>query len=286
VNGRTEVNRPVLRYHGGKWRLAPWIISHFPEHRIYAEPFGGAGSVLMRKPRSAAEVYNDLDEDVVNVFRVLRDPVASGRLVQALRLTPWSRVEFNESYTEAGDPVERARRTILRAFMAHGSTHRRAHRTGFRAKSWVQRQPAQTEWLKYPEEIMAFVERLRGVTIECRPALEVIRQQDSPQTLFYVDPPYVLSSRTSVRWQCEADGWRAYAHNLSDQEHTELLAVLRSAEGMVVISGYESDLYNEALRDWRKVTKTANADGGIRRTEVLWISPNVPAAQHELFREG
>ncbi|KKK59918.1 hypothetical protein LCGC14_3029570, partial [marine sediment metagenome] len=234
----STVRRPVLRYHGGKWRLAPWIISHFPEHRVYVEPYCGVASVLMRKDRAPAEVINDLDEDVVNVFRVLRDPASASRLVDLLRLTPWSRVEFNESYSAAEDPVEQARRTVLRAFMAHGSTHRRAHRTGFRAKSWVQRQPAQTEWLKYPEEIGVFIDRLRGVTIECRPAIEVIAQQDSPETLFYVDPPYVLDSRTSVRWQCEADGWRAYAHNLSNEEHRELVDVLRGCTGMVVLSGY------------------------------------------------
>jgi DNA adenine methylase len=263
--------------------LAPWIISHFPPHRVYVEPFAGGASVLMRKPRSPAEVYNDLDEDVVNVFRVLRDPPAALRLAELLRLTPWSRVEFNESYTPVEDPIERARRAVARAFMAHGSTHRRAHRTGFRAKSWVQRQPAQTEWLNYPEQIAVFVERLRGVTIECRPALEVILQQDSPETLFYVDPPYVLSSRTSVRCQAEADGWRSYAHNLSDEEHRELAEVLRKCHGMVLLSGYESALYDELYPDWRREERVTMADGGIQRREVLWISPNVRARNPELF---
>ena len=277
--------RPVLRYHGGKWMLAPWIISHFPEHRVYVEPFAGAASVLMRKQRSQAEIYNDLDEDVVNVFRILRDPPSAARLAELLRLTPWSRIEFNESYQPVEDPVERARRTVARAFMAHGSTHRRAHRTGFRAKSWVQRQPAQTEWLNYPEQIAVFVERLRGVTIECRPALEVIRQQDSPATLFYVDPPYVLSSRTSVRWQSEADGWRAYAHNLSDEEHRELAEVLRNCSGMVILSGYPSALYDELYPCWFREERATMADGGIARTEVLWISPNMPARAGELFPE-
>src|SRR5262245_58814798 len=112
----TAPRRPVLRYHGGKWRLAPWIIEHFPEHRIYVEPYGGGASVLLRKSRAFAEVYNDLDGDVVNVFRVLRDRASAAALIRAIELTPWARDEFRLSYRPASDPVERARRTIARAF--------------------------------------------------------------------------------------------------------------------------------------------------------------------------
>src|SRR3954471_8601570 len=103
----SEPTRPVLRYHVGKWILAPWIISHFPSHRVYTEAFGGAASVLMRKPRSYGEVYNDLDGEIVNLFHVLRGPRA-GELIASLRLTPFARIEFEESYETAADPVEQA----------------------------------------------------------------------------------------------------------------------------------------------------------------------------------
>ncbi len=112
--------RPVLRWFGGKWKLAPWILSHFPAHRVYVEPFGGAGSVLMRKPRSYCEVYNDIDCEVVNLFRVLRDPGQAARLIADLELTPFSRDEFIAAYEPAEDPAELARRLVMRSFMGFG----------------------------------------------------------------------------------------------------------------------------------------------------------------------
>lgn len=279
--------RPVLRYHGGKWRLAPWVISHLPDHEIYVEPFGGAGSVLMRKPRSIAEVYNDRDDDVVNVFRVLRDPDSAARLQKLLYLTPYSRTEFLESYDHAEDPVERARRTIVRMTMSHGTTGWRRGMTGFRSKCWAQRRNEASIWRDYPEQIEWFVDRLRGVVIECRPALEVIAQHDSPKTLFYVDPPYVLGTRSSVRTKKEAEGeWRSYRYNLTDDEHLQLIETLRAIEGAAVISGYRSSIYDELLQDYTRVSTTARADGGHEREEYLWISPSASAQQHELFKKG
>ncbi len=279
-----NLRRPVLRYHGGKWRLAPWIISHFPEHQIYVEPYGGAGSVLMRKPRSVAEVYNDLDDDVVNVFRVLRDPVTAERLQQLLWLTPYSRTEFVDCYEPAGDPVEQARHTIIRSTMSHGTSGRRRGMTGFRSKCWAQRRNEAATWKDYPDLIGSYVKRLRGVVIECRPALEVINQHDSSKTLFYIDPPYVIKTRSSIRTKGEAEGeWRSYRYNLTNDEHVRLIEKLRTIEGMVVLSGYRSELYEDLLTDWTMVTKTARADGGHEREECLWISPNVPARQHDLF---
>lgn len=108
--------RPLIRYHGGKWRLAPWILQHLPPHRCYVEPFGGDASVLLRKPRAYAEVYNDLDGEIVNLFRVARDD--GERLARACELTPFSRLEFDDAYTPAEDPLEQARRTVFRSFSA------------------------------------------------------------------------------------------------------------------------------------------------------------------------
>lgn len=275
----TSPTRPVLRYHGGKWRLAPWIISHFPPHRIYVEPFGGGGSVLMRKPRSLHEVYNDLDQDVVNVFRVLRDPALAEQLRKACRLTPFSRVEFQACYgDQPADSVERARRTIASSFMAHGSTSRKKNGTGFRAKAIRRNSTGSKDWAGWPEHVASWVERLRGVTIECRPALEVIAQQDDPATLFYLDPPYPINTRTAARGRAHRE--RAYRFNLTDDEHRELAEVLHRIQGTALVSGYACPLYDEELYpDWRRVERQANSDGGGIRQEVLWISPHLQDLQ-------
>jgi DNA adenine methylase len=277
----SSVTRPALRYHGGKWRIAPWIISHFPEHRVYVEPFGGAASVLLRKPRSYAEVYNDLDSEIVNVFRVLRDPTSAARLRDLCYLTPWARDEFWLSYEPTPDPVELARRTIARSYMSHGTTSMRKNRTGFRAKCYRQRQAASIDWSKWPEAIPQFVERLRGVVIENRPATEVIAQHDDENVLFYCDPPYPISTRSSIRGDWEIN--RAYRHDMTDDHHRELAEVLRSVRGMVIISGYSCALYDELYHDWRKAERQTLADGAAVRTEVLWISPNVSVREPDLF---
>ena len=260
-----------MRYHGGKYRLAQWVLGFFPAHRIYVEPFGGAASVLLAKPRSFAEVYNDLDEDVVNVFRVLRNPRQATRLRALLELTPWSRREFFGAYEHHPDPVERARRAIVRAFMAHGSTCRRANRTGFRAKNYRRNQTGAADWSTYPNALASFTERLRRVTIEARPANEIIRQQDTTDTLFYVDPPYVLGTR-AVR--CQSDRDRAYVHDLDDDGHRALADVLHSVAGTVVLSGYPCPLYDEELyADWERHERPHLADGARPRTEVVWLNP-------------
>jgi len=271
-----EVRRPVMRYHGGKFRLAPRIIEHFPMHRIYVEPFGGAGSVLMRKERSFAEVYNDLDGEVVNVFRVLRDPEKGERLRQLLELTPWAREEFKLTYEPADDPVEQARRTIARGFMAHGSTSVRLNRTGFRAKNYRRNQTGAGDWKSYPDAVPAFVERLQGVTIECRPALEIITQQDSPETLFFCDPPYVHATRSALAHKGGPNDC-CYRHELSDDDHRALLLKLRDVAGMVILCGYENEIYADLVGDWDLRKLDATADGGISRTECLWLNP--PAAR-------
>lgn len=270
-----------MRYHGGKWALAPWIISHFPAHRVYVEPFGGAASVLLRKPPAAVEVYNDLDEDVVAVFKILRDPDLAEKLRRAIHLTPWSRVEFFEAFEDTDDLLERARRTIIRTFMSHSSNSRIAHRVGFRSKNGRRYNNAVMDWETWPAAVPAFVERLKAVVVECRPAKEVILQHDSEETLFYIDPPYPISTRSSIRWPCEADGGRGYRFNMTDDEHVELSDVLRNIKGKVVASSYECDLNNDIYSGWAKATKRTMTGGGAYRDEVLYISPN--AGSRSLF---
>lgn len=267
-------SRPALRWHGGKWKLAPWIISHFPPHKVYVEPFGGAASVLMQKPRSYGEIYNDLDQEAVNLFRVLQDPEQSVALLSKLRLTPFSRDEFELGYLDAADPVERARRLVILCFMGFGSNgHNKATRTGFRANSNRSGTTPAHDWANYPERLPAIIERLRGVVIENRDAIEVMSQHDSAETLHYVDPPYVWETRSSAMHRN-----RCYTHELDTEGHERLLAFLGSVEGFVVLSGYPHPSYEARLGDWKRVEIEALADGARDRTEVLWINPKASAA--------
>lgn len=260
--------RPLMRYHGGKWRLASWVISHLPPHRVYVEPFGGAASVLLRKPRSFAEIYNDLDDEVVNVFRVLQDPAGALELQRRCHLTPFARAEFERAYEVSGDAVERARRILIRSWMGHGASGVRKHRTGFRVNPHRQRTTAADDWMAWPAVIPAFVDRLRGVTIESRPAAKLIADHDTPATLFYVDPPYMFETRSQKR--SRGDLYHGYRHELTDADHTRLLQQLRAVRGLVVLSGYASPLYEQALAGWRRIEHKTTADrgGGARRSHL------------------
>lgn len=273
--------RPVLRWHGGKWRIAPWIIGHFPAHRVYVEPFGGAASVLIRKPRSYAEVYNDLDGEVVDLFRILRNPDQAAILAELLRLTPFARAEFKEAYQPTDDPIERSRRLIIRSFMgfgsnAHSSQHKGHRSTGFRGTSNRSGTTPAMDWANYPDAMQALVVRMRAVVIECRDAMQVMAQHDGPATLHYVDPPYLPETR--ARGNRYDLAWRMYRHELDREQHAELLDFLCELDGMVVLSGYPDPLYDDRLRDWDRSVTKAYADGAREREEVLWINPACAAA--------
>jgi DNA adenine methylase len=287
----TAPSRPVLRWHGGKWRLAPWIIAHLPPHRIYVEPFGGAASVLLRKPRSYGEVYNDLDDEVVGLFRVLREPATAARLVELLRLTPFARAEFEGAYEACDEPIERARRLVIRAFMgfgsnAHASAAKGSQSTGFRSSSNRSGTTPAHDWASYPGVLPAITVRLDGVVIEHRPALEVMARHDGAETLHYVDPPYLPETRgLGNKW----DPKHLYRQELTRDDHVALLEALSGLVGMVVLSGYPDPLYDERLAGWRRVETRAYADGARERTEVLWLNPAASAAleasrpQRQLF---
>jgi DNA adenine methylase len=262
-------SRPALRYHGGKWRLSGWIIGHFPAHRVYVEPFGGAMSVLLRKPRAFAEVYSELDGEIVNLFRVMRDPELSARLVELLRQTPYAREEFVASYEPSDDPLEQARRTVVRSAMGFGTTAITRAATSFRPDTRRKGQIPAHDWAGYPAILPAIAERLQGVVIENRPAIDVMLAHDSAETLHYIDPPYPHATRG-------AGQWRNYRYEMSDNDHRDLARVARWLEGMVVVSGYDCPLYSEELYpDWECRRRHARADGARSRVECLWLSPSV-----------
>lgn len=275
--------RPIVRYHGGKWRIAPWIIRFFPAHRIYTETFGGGGSVLLRKPRCYAEVYNDLSGEMVNVFAVLRDRGAE--LARLLELTPFAREEFDLSYEPSDDPVELARRTIVRSYMGFGSTAVLGGISGFRASSHRSHTTPAHDWRNLPMHVPALIERLRGVVIENKDALAVMQSHDGVDTLHYCDPPYVHSTRGQRNPYCVK---HLYHHEMTDEEHAAFAGSLSSLVGMVVVSGYSSDLYDELFAGWESHQAHVAADGGRSRTEVLWLNPACSARLHGagLFAPG
>lgn len=277
---RSEVSSPVLRYHGAKFRLAPWVMRYFPPHTCYVEPFGGAAGVLLQKPRAYAEVYNDLDGDVTNFFRVLRDPVQRAELERQVVMTPYARDEFELAWMPTEDPVERARRTAVRAQMGFGSAGATNGQTGFRIDTKRAYGTAQHLWAEYPSAIAAAGQRLAGVLIENRPAIEVMQQHDGVHTLHFVDPPYMHATRVLQGGMGDARGGY-YRHEMTDEDHAELLDSLLELDGMVVVCGYETDLYNDMLRGWKTERTKARISawrGTALRTEVVWINPACTAA--------
>lgn len=272
------VHSPALRYHGAKFRLAPWVMQFFPAHRVYVEPFGGAAGVLLQKPRAYAEVYNDLDDDIANFFRVLRDPVLAARLLEQLTLTPYARTEFELAYEDEDRPcpVERARRTAVRASMGFGSAGATKGVTGFRVDTARAYSTAQHLWARYPDQLAAVIERMQGVLIENRPATEVMRQHDTTDTLHFVDPPYVLATRV-----LQGSGSKGYyRHEMTDEQHLDLLSTLKDLQGMVVLSGYPSDLYEQELSSWQMHTTSSRMSAGRGtglRTECIWLNEQCQA---------
>lgn len=271
--GIAAPTRPLLRYHGGKWKLAPWIISHFPQHRVYVEPFGGGGSVLLRKPRAYAEVYNDLDGEIVNLFRVVRD--RGDELRELLALTPFARDEYLGAFDLSDDRLECARRTVIRSFMGFGSNAiLRTVKSGFRSNSNRSGTTPAHDWANYPDCLDALIQRLRGVVIENRAANKIMPQHDGSETLHYCDPPYVHETRTQI-----SHGHHGYNHEMTDDDHRRFADDVRALSGMVVVSGYAHDLYDrELFADWARVERPAMADGARPRIEVLWLNDKCAAA--------
>lgn len=280
-------SRPALRYHGAKWNLAPWIIRHIPAHEVYCEPFGGSAAVLLRKPRSLIEAYNDLDGEAVNFFRVLRD--SPGLLVEKIKMTPFAHAEWKLAFEPARDTVEAARRFFVRSYMSiAGPTAQWG--TGWRRQTTYSRgadgknsmTPAAISFAKV-EHLYQVADRLRGVFVEEMPAGDVIERYDGPEALFYLDPPYVPETRS--KW-----AGNAYAVEMDQAGHAELLATLHGIQGMALLSGYRCALYDAELADWHRLDKTARVNGQSNAVESLWLSPRawdrLRHADLPLFRDA
>lgn len=255
-----QITRPAFRWYGGKWVLAPWIASHFVKHISYVEPCGGAGSVLIQKDRSPLETWNDLDGNLVNFFRVLRERPAE--LINLIKLTPWSRADYYLSYEPADSPVEIARRFYMRMMMGIGASSGQS--TGMRmVKRASDGIPA--KYHANCDHLYQIAERFMGVQVEQLPALECITRYDTPDTLVYFDPPYVLDKRTSGK---------EYTFEVDTQFHIEAAATLRKSQGFAVVSGYACQLYHDLyeIHGWQRVDTEAQTNGE-KRTESIWLSP-------------
>lgn len=260
----------ILKHPGAKWNLATWIVQHMPPHAHYIEPFAGSAAVFFHKKPSPHEVINDLDGRIVNFFRVCRDHADD--LARLIAFTPWSRAEYDASYEQADDPLEDARRYMVRAWQAHGFlTH---IKTGWRNNGVKSLQPITTRWKNLPHVILWVSERLQDAEIECKPALDVIVRYNAPDALLYVDPPYVLSTRNHRPM---------YKHEMTDEQHSMLLSALQQHTGPVLLSGYDSALYRAYLQGWRCVTTTTQAEKGGARIEVLWLNHAAVPLQVPLF---
>lgn len=256
------IKHPVLKYYGSKFRLAQWVIKHFPAHRHYVEPFGGAANVLLAKEPAKLETYNDLNNSLVNFFRVLRDQPEE--LIEKVKLTPYARSEFEYCMDEkpANDPIEMARRLFVHLWLSYNSMfvstkgNWRRHKNGHRSV---------TKDIN-PTNLFEASKRFLSVQIENRDAFKLMVEMDSPDTLFYLDPPYVSSTRVQQK---------SYSHEFTNDDHREFAEILYKLKGFVVLSGYPSEIYKELFeaKGWRRVDKESLTMGKTKRVECIWLSP-------------
>lgn len=254
----------LLNYPGAKWGMAERIISLMPKHRSYLEPFFGSGAVLFNKPPSAIETVNDIDGDVVNFFKVLREQPAE--LADAITLTPYARDVFDDAHENRGaDAFDRAYRFAIRSKMGHG--FKTYQKTGFKVDVFArERSYCVGCWNRLPADLMEAAARLKKVQIENRPALDLIRRFNHDNVLIYADPPYLLETR----------GGKQYRHEMTEQDHLELLEALKQHSGYVILSGYPSEMYDRELRGWSIVHRKSYNQNADKRTEALWCNFEIP----------
>ena len=256
-------------WYGGKFSHLDFILPNIPlDAQHFCDVFGGSAAVLINRPPAPVETYNDIDTELVNFFKVLRDD--GTELIRAINLTPFSREELVRAceYERGLSNLERARRFFVRA---------RQTRTGLAQRSsegrWAHcvltsragMAGSVSRWLGSVDGLAEVTARLQSVQIENAPAIEVIHRYDTPETVFYLDPPYVHSSRgdTSV-----------YENEMSDDEHRELANVLSSIRGRAVLSGYRTPLYDRLFGDWRRIDAPVRTAHSVRepRQESLWVN--------------
>ena len=254
----------LLNYPGAKWGMAAEIVSLMPPHRSYLEPFFGSGAVLFNKHPSAIETVNDIDGDIVNFFRVLREQ--PDRLAEAISLTPYAREVFDNAHANRGtDAFDRAYRFAIRSKMGHG--FKTYQKTGFKVDVYArERSYCVSCWNRLPADLLDAAVRLKCVQIENRPALDLIRRFNYENVLIYADPPYLLETR----------GGKQYRHEMTEQDHVDLLDALKQHKGSVIISGYPSEMYDRELTGWSRITRKSYNQNAEQRTEVLWCNFETP----------
>ncbi len=250
----------VLKYPGAKNRLASWICSYIPPHQVYLEPYFGSGAVFFNKEPAKIETINDLHGEEVNYFKVIRDKPE--QLVSLLQRTPYARDEYESSFSikEVASDVERARKFAVRCWQGFGSSN--LYKNGFRTSQQKGSPHTTKEWRELPERLLAASERLKNAQIENVPALELINRYNTEDVFIYVDPPYLLNTRKR----------NLYYYELSNDEHMQLLSLLKSHKGKILVSGYDNELYNDYLAGWNKIYKTNQVERGLVRTETLWMN--------------
>lgn len=269
-----SVAEPVLRWPGSKWRISDWIIQHMPPHEVYVEPFFGSGAVFFNKPQSGTETINDLDGNVVNLFRVIRE--YPEELAALIDMTPWSREEYNNvrDNNPVGEKLEDARRFLVRCWQGFGA--KTSMRTGWAFDRTGTVYKPQL-WSRLPKRIMAIANRLKNAQIECLPGVDLIRSYNRENTLIYVDPPYMKHTRRNAALYRAEMG--------EESEHLELLKVLVMHKGPVILSGYDNPLYDSALDGWEKCSVMARTEKGISARETIWLNPKVANYSGNLFQE-
>ena len=248
----------IMKYPGSKWKVAEWIVNHFPPHKVYCEPYFGSGGVFFTKQPSYIETINDINGDVVNLFKVCRERPAE--LAAAIAMTPFARDEYVNCYEITGDDVERARRTLVRHHQSFGTTN--SNKNSWRNGQTANSPRCAAVWKQLPQIILDVCDRLKDAQIENVDALQLIERYNDADTLLYLDPPYLQNIRKRNMYACE----------MTDKQHIELLELILKRKSKVIISAYDNELYNEYLKGWYTAEKNTVAQAGKHRVEKIHMN--------------